>query len=375
MPKSNNRAVVAAAAAALAFAAAIAAIAALLMQSQRFSPPPPVPAASIPDTPAGNAAAGVVPAAVFDRHSWLEGEVFTAKIFLSNRSGAPFTGSMMTMLSGDAFADSRTDKVSLALGETQEVCTFFGPDGDGALATYEGKTDRMTLLLSVYDAAGKVLTRAQDEIWAFPNHLDEELDNALAGTTVVRTPEDALAALAKGGRVLLLRGPEKTTAGSAPASPFPPPASPPPPVVAADLAHPLFKTTDLPFPARAVEPWSRLLKHAAPVPLPPRLRAIANFVAPSFSHASDKDGTFTSGCAIGATGALIFECAVAGDAAPQGRLLALCVGESALRLHPEGRHLLLCVAQYMRSPEFRPPAVPPALLRETLRRKPLSPQP
>jgi len=282
--------------------------------------PPPAPAA---DT----AAPALRPFATFERSIWREGEVFVADVRVANDGPADISASVLTVMNGRAMSESRTDEVTLKRGALTRVCTFYGPDGDGALGSDEGRPDRLELSIVILGAAGARLAAWNGEIWAFPNHIDDEIDEAFRRALLTASPATAADALAAGRDALLLCAAQ--AGADAPVA-----ASAAPPAVVCNPAHPLFNGGRFPCAARAVEPWRNLSTRT--VPTPPA--ALAGSTALATAEMPD-----------GSRAPLIFEARVSG-----ARLLAIRVPENALRTLPEGRHLLLCAAEYMRADAFAP---------------------
>lgn len=246
----------------------------------------------------------LVPLSTFEKNVWREGEIFHATIKIANLGPNDAKATVFVSFNGGGYFDDRMEKnVLLPGGKIIELPDFVFPADDGVLSALDNKPSQRTFSIRLYDEKNREITRNAWPIWVFPNHTDEELAAALKGIHVSNQIDNtAVAALNAGKSVLCLSSinPKKTD------EPFPPPPG-----------HPIFEV----LPADDPTLWPKQLL-ANPTPHTPLM----------FETRSGKNN--------------------------RGKLFICHSDETTLRARPEGRHFLVNIAQYMKSPSFLP-ATPP----------------
>ncbi|MDR0535275.1 MAG: hypothetical protein LBG65_02820 [Puniceicoccales bacterium] len=304
--------------------------------------------------------APIVPLARFETYTYNEGTVFTAEIQVANHSFAPLENvNVYTSLTGYAFNETREETMTLPCGKLTTAYTFYGPDGDGALATYNRVPDLMTLEVRILDKNGKEFGKNSWKIWVYPFHSDPMLDEAFTGIHVTSDISSARRVLDAGGKVLLLNPPSRKT----PSTTQPPqgsarklktihgsfgiPIDNPPQqhqnkeslgVLIANK-HPIF--SNFPTESHGDWQWWGLIQASRPHVLDPHVPAACFPIVQSIDSPlkNRKLGLVYEG---------------RGGTSASGKILVCAIDEVTLRTTPEGRHFLMCAAAYMHSPAFNP---------------------
>ncbi|MDR3228298.1 MAG: hypothetical protein LBT53_02630 [Puniceicoccales bacterium] len=286
--------------------------------------PPAIPAATV--APKVRVSANVAGAV------WREGDVFSAVVSLENNTSADLAAIVKADLSGASMSNSKTKKTFLKSGEKKRIFTFYTPEDDGVFTASGLRAERAQLNVSVATEAGEELDKTTRDVFIYPLYDDAELADALRGVRIATSPTpEVLADLAAGKPVLLLADaaapPTFSLSGEAKSS------------LKADIAHtrPLFE--NFPTDATSGEQWARLLSFASVV-------AVANLpvkISPlvTFNPKTALDNKNANKLVIG-------ESVTVADAGKiTGKLLVCGISEKVLRAHPEGRHLLACMAAYL----------------------------
>jgi len=284
----------------------------------------------------------VVPLALFAKHTWTDREEFKAEVRVANYSEAALSGPVEWQLKEGArvLESGAVGQLPMPAGTVTTLGWI-----QIALSTIEPPA---RLALSLRIGANTL----EWPIWVYP----AEPSAPLAGVTVARTVDDALAHLARGERVLLL--PKADDAPNSLPGYFTP-----------DFwCYPMFKKGNPPgtlglliqdtHPALAAFPtrfysewqWQSLAHHSQAIILDP-LAGYRPIVQPIDNvERNHRLGT-------------IFELKVGA-----GRLLVCAIDLPAMPEAPEAAQLLLSLEQYAQSPKFAPEReVSPADLRKLLR--------
>jgi hypothetical protein len=244
----------------------------------------------------------LIPLAEFEKYMWSEGEIFRATIKIANIGPADAKATVFISFNGGGYFDDQMEKdVLLPSGKIIELQPFVSPADDGVLSALENKPSQRRFAIRLYDEKNREITRNEWPIWIYPNHTDDELATALQGIHITsKIDATANAALDAGQSVLCLS--HRITSKRRFELPD----------------HPLFQE----FPTDDLALWGKQLFKT------PNTR-----VPPMSETRKGKDN--------------------------RGKLFVCQMDEPTLRTRPEGRHFLVTLARYMKSPAFLPATPPP----------------
>ncbi len=283
----------------------------------------------------------VVPLAMFAKHTWTNREEFTAEIRVANYGEAALDGPVVWQMKegSQVLQSGDVSQAKAPAGGVTTVCQI-----RFALSSVEAPA---RLALSIRIGSNEL----EWPLWVYP----AEPSAPLAGVTVARTVDDALAHLARGERVLLL--PKAAEAPNSLPGYFTP-----------DFwCYPMFKKGNPPgtlglliqdthpalasFPTRFYSEWQwQSLAHHSQAIILDSLAGYRPIVQPIDNvERNHRLGT-------------IFELKVGA-----GRLLVCAIDLPAMPDAPEAAQLLLSLEQYAQSPKFAPAReVSPGELRKLL---------
>jgi hypothetical protein len=290
----------------------------------------------------------IVPIVLFPERIFKMGDVLEAKVKIANRGAQVPKGALHMEAECGGIYISEVQK--LTNGTPGEDFLFSFPADDGALIPPDGKPCKGHLTASIRDDSGGELGRNHWEFWLYPTYLDEELDKALEGIHLTTAlDETAHSALNAGKSVLLLNDrsqkniPQrgflakripgiavKTREQLVPLAQIN--------SIFCNPAHPFF--VHFPTEEYADWQWWYLVKGSDNYVLDEFSKNYTPIVQVlDDSHPCQKLG-------------MIFEGRAGQDG--RGKFLVCAVDKEILFHRPEGRQLLVCMANYMKSHAFKP---------------------
>lgn len=292
--------------------------------------------------------APTVPLALFQQRIFTAGDILQADIKVVHHGAQDFKGMLDVNMECGGIYVSEAHELKLKSGRLNEGFLFFAPVDDGALVPPDDKPCKGSLTATVRDANGREVARNSWEIWLYPSYLDQEIDKALEGIHLATTLDEAAqSALDAGKRVLLLNDRQQAPCKIRMSKRIPGIATERTGVLApfaqingifCNPAHPLF--TDFPTNSHAEWQWWHLVK------------ASDNYVLDAFPKGFTPIVQLLHDSWREQKVGMIFE--AMGGHNGRGKLLVCAVDKQVLFKRPEGRQLLICMANYMKSDAFQP---------------------